>query len=99
MVVSLVMNKRFYVTLILILSLVSLGGKVGLHLDGSSTSGHLHEDYAFSYSMLKQASYLDGDDRNKITNIPKDTPILLQKGILFISSNIVSSFPERSPPA
>ena len=93
------MNKRFFLTLIFVLSLVSLGGKVGLHLDGSSICGHLHTDYTFSFSMVKQASYLDGDDRDNIIDIPKDAPILLQKGLLFISSNIVSGFSERSPPA
>jgi len=93
------MNKRFYITLILVLSLLSLGGKVGLHLDGSSICGHLHAAYTFSFSMAKQASYLGGDDRDNIRDIPKDTPILLQEGLLFISSNIVSNFSERSPPA
>lgn len=93
------MNKRFYIILILVLSLLSLGGKVGLHIDGSSYCGHLHEDYAFFFSMVKQASYLDGDDRDNVIDIPKDTPILLQEGIVVISSNIFSSFSERSPPA
>ena len=93
------MSKRLYITLIIVLSLVPLGGKVGLHLDGSSICGHLHAGYTFSFSMVKQASYLDGADRGDVLDIPEDTPIELHEGLFFISSNIVSSFPERSPPA
>ena len=92
------MIKKFFITLIIIISLVSLGGSVNLHLDGSESYGHLHEGYTFSLSMAKRASHLDIESTDNQTYITNDAPVLIQEDTSFISSLIITSFSERAPP-
>ena len=96
------MFKRFSIALLILLSIlsfVSSGGGVDLHLDGSGINGHLHAEGTMLLPMAKQATHIDSDGPEKILDIFTDTPIFFSEEIFLSSFDRTTNFSERAPPA
>lgn len=95
------MFKKLFIILIILVSVVSIvssGSIVPLHLDGSGVNGHLHADYEFLTPANKDLHPVN-DSPEKMVAVFSALPILSPDYLFLNSFDETLNFPKRAPPA
>ncbi len=90
-------TRRFFIIIVLLLSLVSSGTAIHLHIDGSSSVGHLHSESILLPPMANKAGYINNVPKIALQNFT-DIPAIFYDDSFLSSFDKDANLSERAPP-